>query len=126
MIYSEPVAHAINLVAREMYQIAADHGFHNESSGKGHIDLVTVDRMAKFCTNLHGEVSELWEAARKGQLDKPCDKEGCDLTSAEEELADIVIRAMDTAVELGVDLGKAILQKAEYNSSRPYMHGKKA
>ena len=66
------------------------------------------------------------EAARKGKLDEPCDKEGCDLTCAEEELADLLIRTMDCAVVLGVDLGRAVRRKSQYNAGRPFMHGKKA
>jgi len=116
----------INIVAREMYVIAAEHGFHSDSPLPGSGKKATVDRVSKFCSNMHGEVSELWEAARKGKLDVPCDKEECELTCAEEELADLVIRAMDCAVVLGVDLGDAILKKSKYNAGRPFMHGKKA
>ena len=43
----------------------------------------------------------------------------------EEELADIVIRAMDTAVVLGIDLGEAIARKSEYNRQRPFRNGEK-
>jgi NTP pyrophosphatase (non-canonical NTP hydrolase) len=116
----------INTVADEMYLIALQHGFHSDSPVPGTGEPVTVDRVAKFCANILGEAAELWEAARKGTLNKPCDKDGCDLTCAEEELADLVIRAMDCAVVLGVDLGSAILKKSRYNESRPFMHGKKA
>ena len=81
-------------------------------------------RAAIFTANLHGETSELWEAARKGTLDKPCDKTP-GLTCAEEEVADIIIRALDLANFLGVDPARAIALKAEYNESRPYRHGGK-
>jgi NTP pyrophosphatase (non-canonical NTP hydrolase) len=116
----------ITTVAHEMYEIAADHGFHRDSPELGTSEPVTIERVAKFCANLHGEASELWEAARKGKLNDLCDKKGCDLTCAEEELADLVIRAMDCAVVLGVDLGAAIRVKSQYNKTRPYMHGKTA
>jgi NTP pyrophosphatase (non-canonical NTP hydrolase) len=111
---------AINAVTDEMYRIAQDHGFHAKDGY-----TPTVDRMALFTSNLHGEVSELWEAARHGNLDAPCDKP-IPLTFAEEELADMVIRVMDTAMSLHIDLGKAIAVKADYNKSRPFMHGKHA
>ena len=116
----------INSIAEEVYVIARDHGFHSDSPTPGSGELATVDRVAKFCANIHGETSELWEAARKGNLNKPCDKDGCDLTCAEEELADLAIRVMDCAVVLGVDLGSAILKKSRYNEGRPFMHGKTA
>jgi NTP pyrophosphatase (non-canonical NTP hydrolase) len=114
----------INRVSEEVYKIAAAHGFHEGESVMG--TDVDVGRLAKYCVNLHGEVSELWEAGRKGKLNDLCDKVGCELTCVEEELADIVIRAMDCAVGLGIDLGKSIQRKSEYNHTRPYMHGKLA
>jgi hypothetical protein len=41
------------------------------------------------------------------------------------ELADAVIRIMDMSEELGIDLYAAIIEKLEYNATRPHMHGKK-
>jgi len=41
-----------------------------------------------------------------------------------EELADVVIRAMDLAGSRKADLGGAILAKMKYNESRPIKHGK--
>ena len=42
------------------------------------------------------------------------------------ELADVVIRIMDTTEHMGVGLGDIIRAKNEYNASRPFMHGRKA
>lgn len=112
----------IDRLAARMYRGAADHGFHEgEAIGP---DAITTERMGLFCANLHGEVSELWEACRKGVLHNECDK-GISLTNAEEELADIVIRAMDTAHALGISLGGAVAKKSKYNEGRPYKHGKR-
>lgn len=109
---------AISDVAQLMYDIAASKGFHENE-----VRSCVPSNFGSWCSNLHSEVSELWEAYRKGLLNDGCDKGG--LTCAEEELADIVIRAMDTAVALGVDLGSAIERKATYNKTRPYRHGDK-
>jgi NTP pyrophosphatase (non-canonical NTP hydrolase) len=110
-------------LAGYVFAIAASKGFHDNDKQPG--------RFAEYCANLHGEVSELWEAYRRGELEKPCDKNvkivalGLEpLTCAEEELADIIIRAMDTACGLGIDIGRAIEIKCAYNSTRPRMHGK--
>jgi NTP pyrophosphatase (non-canonical NTP hydrolase) len=112
-------AETIDIVANEMYDISQEHGFHkNETIGDA-----TKERMAIFCANLHGEVSELWEATRKDVLNKPCDKTD-EMTNVEEELADIVIRAFDTAVTLGISIGTAVKKKSKYNKTRPMMHGK--
>ena len=110
---------AVTRVASRMYGIATDLGFHaNEVAGE------VPKNFGEWMANLHSEVSELWEAYRRGTLSDPCDK-ACGLTCAEEELADIVIRAMDTAVVLGIDLGEVIARKAEYNRQRPFRNGGK-
>lgn len=115
------LSEAVNDVAKRMFCIAKDHGFHdNDRDDDGNF---VEWRLAQFVANLHGEVSELWECVRKGTLDEECDKH-CGLTNAEEELADIMIRAMDTAVTLGIRIGDAIAKKAAYNKTRPHMHGK--
>lgn len=93
---------------------------------KGRIDVAT------FCTNLTGEISELWEAYRKNELDKPCDKAPKmralglpELTCAEEEIADILIRTLDTAEFWGLDISRAMKAKHLYNASRSFRHGNK-
>lgn len=89
-------------------------------------------RMAVYTANEHGEVSEMWEAARAGTLNHPCDKADkmaskglAPLTCAEEEIADIIIRAFDTAHEFGVDVAHAVRTKMLYNATRPIRHGDK-
>lgn len=118
----------LDLLSDQVYQNAIVKGFHE--AGKNEND---VQRLARYTANLHGEVSELWEAARRGTLDDPCDKDATvpflggtrQLTCAEEELADIVIRAMDTARALGIRIGECVKAKHEYNLGRPHMHGGK-
>lgn len=41
-----------------------------------------------------------------------------------EELADVLIRVGDTAIEFGINLETAVLDKMDKNDGRPYMHGK--
>jgi NTP pyrophosphatase (non-canonical NTP hydrolase) len=95
-------------------------------------DPRSVEAMGVYTANLAGEVSELWEAARAGKLHAPCDKAekmreaGLPaLSCIEEELADIQIRAMDTAYVFGVDLDKAVAVKHAFNTTRPRFHGNK-
>lgn len=107
----------INEVAQRVYEIAASKGFHDDER--------TPNRVAQYCANLTGEVSELWEANRRGKLWSQCDKNTSEpLSCAAEELADIVIRAMDMAAALGVNLGHSIAVKSAYNETRERMHGK--
>jgi NTP pyrophosphatase (non-canonical NTP hydrolase) len=41
------------------------------------------------------------------------------------ELADIIIRVLDAAHQLGIDIDKAIAEKVAYNDNRPFRHGGK-
>lgn len=110
----EDVFAPLNAMADECYAIAASKGWHESSVP-----------IANYVANLHGEVSELWEAYRRNALDKPCDKDTA-LTCLEEEVADIVIRALDMACDLGVDVARAVSLKCAYNRTRQHRHGKVA
>lgn len=63
---------------------------------------------------IHSEVSEALEAFRKD-----------DRANFDEELADVVIRVLDCAGGLGIDLETAILKKLEKNKTRGHRHGGK-
>jgi len=41
------------------------------------------------------------------------------------ELADIIIRALDLGVSLGIDISDEVRRKMAYNETRPYRHGGK-
>lgn len=106
-------------VAQEAHDIAKSKGWHDKP-----IEFGT------FCANLHGEVSEMWEAYRAGTLHQPCGKKNEDgsllnLSCLEEELGDMVIRAFDVAGAYGVNIARAIQIKMAYNKTRPYRHGNK-
>lgn len=112
-------------IADAVYANACDKGFHPKSETRHQF----IEQMSN---NLHDEVSELHEAHRNGHLDDPCDKaEGMvelglqPLTCLEEELADIVIRALDNARHLKVDIARAVDVKHAFNKTRPFRHGGK-
>lgn len=71
---------------------------------------------------IHSEVSEALEGLRAGN---PPDDHIPEFSSAEAELADVVIRISQMCHNEGWDLGEAIVAKMEYNNSRPYKHGGK-
>jgi NTP pyrophosphatase (non-canonical NTP hydrolase) len=115
----------LNQVADEVHKLAWDKGWHNEQE--------TEDQFVeRACNNLHDEVSELHESWRNNRLRALCDKADgmaelglTPLTCVEEELADIVIRALDNARKLGVDIQRAVETKHAYNAHRTYRHGGK-
>ena len=63
---------------------------------------------------IHSEVSEALEAYREANTDLLA-----------EELADVVIRTLDMAAGLGIDLQAQILAKHRKNKTRPWRHGGK-
>lgn len=87
--------------------------------------------------NLHGEVSEAWEAWRRWGLDDPTPRvrAAFDAVSLEDqpvkpegvgsEFADIFIRLLDNCATYGIDLRAEYERKIAYNRSRPVKHGGK-
>mgnify|MGYP003611382978 CR=1 FL=1 len=104
----------LNELRDKAYQNAIAKGFYDTGT----------PCMSAYCSNLHGEVSELWEAHRKGMLLNQCDKPVA-LTCLEEELADILIRCFDMAGALQINLDYAVAEKMRYNATRSYRHGGK-
>lgn len=115
----------LDQIAIEVSELAWSKGWHDKNETEDHF-------IERTCNNLHDEVSELHEAWRNNNLRGPCDKadamaaEGIDpMTCLEEELADIIIRTLDTAKRLGVDIAEAVERKHEFNKTRPHRHGGK-
>jgi NTP pyrophosphatase (non-canonical NTP hydrolase) len=115
----------LNEIAEIVYQNAAEKGFHDDDAFS---DLFINGAL----NNLHNETSELHEAWRKGTLDAPCDKAekmrelGLKvLTCREEELADIILRALDNARSWNIDIEAAVAVKHAYNVTRSHKHGGK-
>lgn len=79
---------------------------------------------------LHSEVSEFFEEVRKGSRPDEnyytTDSNGN--TKPEgipSELADVIIRALDTAYRWGIDIDDAVAEKLAYNATRGHRHGGK-
>lgn len=63
---------------------------------------------------MHSELSEALEADRKGLMDDKLPHRN----GVEVELADAVIRILDAAGGLGLDIGGALIEKLAYNHQR--------
>ena len=104
----------INDLVKRAYENSKNHGFWEEEKNFGEVIAL-----------MHSELSEAFEEYRNGkkinetyyeQGEKPC--------GIPSELADVVIRVFDFCGGNDIDLEKIILEKMQYNETRPYKHGK--
>ncbi len=127
----------INDLAIECYKIATVNGFHEdyfqiikilghyvENEKIKDFDLLEwFDSAAEQAeiARMHSELSEWVEGTRHNN---PPDQHLPHLSCAEVEAADIIIRILDTCAKRNYNIGKALIEKMEYNRKRPYKHGK--
>ena len=99
---------------KEVHETAISKGWYAEPRTFG--DLIAL---------VHSELSEALEAFREtGKVDWTVSTSGKP-EGAAIELADAVIRILDTAEHYGIDLQKMLFLKTEYNRCRSYRHGDK-
>lgn len=101
-----------NKLSDEVYGLACEKGWHT-----------TKRDPAVAIALMHAELSEALEALRNDPTAR--DKHVPDMKNVEVELADVVIRIMDTAQAEGWNVGEAVIKKYLANRERPYMHGGK-
>ena len=101
-----------NQLAEKIYKWACKTGHWEAGKDRNDGEMITF---------MHSELSEAWEALRDGN---PPDKHCPEFSGAAIELADCIIRIMDTAHARKWKVAEAILAKMEFNKSRPYKHGR--
>mgnify|MGYP006392627523 FL=1 len=108
---------SLTILSEEFLRVADGKGWYPDDS------QYNLDR---DLMHLHAEVSELWEADRVNSLNLPCNKSEFmvkylkeNLTCGEEEMADIVIKALTIAAKLKIDLPRAVRVTNDYNKIRP-------
>lgn len=117
----------INKMVKEVHSNAVIHGWWEEDRSFG--ELIAL---------CHSELSEALEEYRNGKRPEQKYYKSTDGTvwienltktlkpeGVPSELADTVIRIMDMCGYYGIDLETAIVEKMEYNKTRPYKHGGK-
>lgn len=100
-------ARSLNDLQILAWKIAEEKGFHGNSEQSDERSNATILAL------IHSEVSEALEADRKD-----------DMNEYSEELADIVIRILDHAETLNIDLEYEVKRKMSINQDREYKHGK--
>ncbi len=101
---------SLNELAEEIREINRKNGWNVTEP----VDWLQTYKVPAILALIHSEVSEALEAFRRD-----------DRVNFAEELADILIRVLDCAPGLGVDMDSAVRQKLERNKSRGYRHGGK-
>lgn len=69
---------------------------------------------------MHSELSEMLEGVRKPTPDSHCPE----FSSEAVEAADLLIRLLDYCMAFHIPLTSATIAKMQYNSTRPFKHGK--
>ena len=98
----------------EVHEVAKAHGWWENPR--------TIGELLMLITS---EVVEAFEEVRNGHEPNETYYKDGKMEGVPSELADIVIRVMDLCEYCGIDLERAILEKHEYNKTRPYKHGGK-
>jgi len=110
------MAKTFRQLQKEIHKNAIEHGWWDNKREFG--------TLISLC---HTELSEAFEAFRDGAnpAEVFIDPESGKPEGIGVELADTVIRIMDTCEFYGIDLIALIEQKHEYNKTRPFKHGGK-
>lgn len=99
-------------------------GWWDKETAGGHVVVRSVDRVLALLMLVTTEVAEAAEDVRTGHMLTTFEPNGKPV-GFPSELADIVIRCLDLAGAMGIDLQHEIALKMQHNATRPARHGGK-
>lgn len=99
-------------------------GWWEKETVGGHVVVTSADRVLALLMLVTTEVAEAAEDVRTGHMLTTFEPSGKPV-GFPSELADIVIRCLDLAGAMGIDLQHEIALKMQHNATRPARHGGK-
>ena len=121
----------IDNLSAKIHRNAIEHGFHEDY--KNATNEVRIQMIQAQIARMHSELSEALESIRAKDIVLGNDGE-ITISAADKhvpyhmnvtvELADCIIRILDTCILLKLPIWDALIDKHNYNCDRPYKHGK--
>jgi len=113
----------LNKLAKKVHLNALDKGFWDNKMA--YTDTIIPRSIGEQFANFHAEISEAWEEYRNGHaMNEIYFKDGKP-EGVPVELADTIIRILDTCAQYGINIEEVIKVKMKYNENREYRHGGK-